>query len=174
MAVRFGLLILVLTLVLTISAAATAPPQRDLDRAIDRVESALGAVEEIQTAEDLEEAQELAGDAEQDLRDAISILEDIEIPNWLYLPKQGALYWHGPILDQATEEPVEATVLVNGHVIANRATEVQFLMWAAEEEPVWVEVRAEGYKPWELRFRFHFQGLRQMEGPVWLQPQEQE
>ena len=143
-------------------------PQRDLDRAIDRVESALVAVEEIQTAEDLEEAQDLADDAEQELRDAISILEDVEIPNWLWLPKQGALYWHGPILDKNTEQPVEAKVFVNGRLVADQATEVQFLMWATEKEPVWVEVRAEGYKPWELRFRFHFQGLRQMEGPVWL------
>jgi len=147
---------------------------RSIDRAISRIEDALDAVEEIQTAEDLEEAQDLADDAEGDLRDAISILEDVEIPNWLYLPEQGALYWHGPILDKNTEQPVEAKVLVNGRLVADQATEVQFLMWATEEEPVWVRIVAKGYNPWELRFKFHLEGLKTLEGPVWLQPQEQE
>ena len=62
-----------------------------VDRALDSIEDALSSVEEIETAEDLEEAQDLAADAEQDLRDAIDILEDIEIPNYLWLPEQGAL-----------------------------------------------------------------------------------
>ena len=138
-----------------------------VDRALDSIEDALSSVEEIQTAEDLEEAQDLAADAEQDIRDAIFILENIEIPNWLWLLEQGALYWHGPILDKETEEPVEAKVFINGRFVA-QAQEVQLLMWATEEAPVWVEVRAEGYKPWGLRWRFHLQGLKVMEGPVWL------
>jgi len=143
------------------------PPQRAISRAISSLEDALWAVEEIQVAEDLEEAQELAAQAEEDLRDAISILEGIEIPNWLWLPQQGALYWHGPILDKETEEPVEAKVFINGRLVA-QAQEVQLLMWATEEDPVWVEVRAEGYKPWGLRFRFHLRGLEVIQGPIWL------
>jgi len=177
MILRIGLL-LILSGFLALSSGLASPSprsgalRRDLDRAISRIEDALDAVEEIQTVEDLEEAQDLADDAESDLRDAISILEDIEIPNYLWLPKQGALYWHGPILDKNTEQPVEAKVFVNGRLVADQATEVQFLMWATEEEPIYVRVEAPGYKPWELRFRFHFQGLRQMEGPVWLVRQE--
>jgi len=127
----------------------------------------LDAVEEIQVVETLEEARELAAKAEEDLREAISILEGLEIPNWLWLPQQGALYWHGPILDKETEQPVQAKVYINGHLIA-QAQEVQLLMWATEESPVWVEVRAEGYKPWGLRFRFHLRGLEVMRGPIWL------
>lgn len=140
--------------------------QCDLGRAISRIEEALDAVEEIQSAEDLKEAHDLAAEAEQDLRDAISILEEIEIPNWLYLPEQGALWWSGPILDQKTKEPVTASIFVNGRFIAE-AQEVQLLMWETEE-PVWVEVRAEGYEPWGIRFRFHLKGLEKLEGPVWL------
>jgi hypothetical protein len=157
---------------LLVSASARGSLSREgqnrlIDRAISAIEEALEAIQEIQTTEDLEEAQDLAEDAEQDLREAISILKDIEIPNWLYLPEQGALYWHGPILDQQTKQPVTADIFVNGRWVA-RAQEVQFLMWATEEEPVWVEVRAEGYKPWELRFRFRLRKLEVIEGPVWL------
>jgi len=142
-----------------------------VDRALDSIEDALSSVEEIQTAEDLEEAQDLAADAEQDIRDAIFILENIEIPNWLWLLEQGALYWHGPILDKETEQPVEANVFANGHLVANQAAEVQFLMWETEHNPIYVRVIAEGYNPWELRFRFHLQGLKVIEGPVWLVPE---
>lgn len=151
----------------TSSATLSRSPAERIEQALVSVEEALDAVEEIQTAEDLEDAQDLAAEAEQDLRGAISILEDIEIQNWVYLPKQGALYWHGPILDRATEEPVQAFIYINGHFIA-QAQEVQLLMWATEEEPVWVEVRAEGYKPWGLRFRARPRGLEVIEGPVWL------
>ena len=139
----------------------------EIEKAISSLEDALWAVEEIQVVETLEEAQELAAQAEEDLRDAISILEGIEIPNWLWLSEQGALYWHGPILDKETEEPVEAKVFINGRLVA-QAQEVQLLMWATEESPVWVEVRAEGYQPWGLRFRFHLRGLEVMRGPIWL------
>lgn len=139
-----------------------------IEWAISSIKDALSSVEEIQTVEELEEAQDLAADAEQDLRDAISILEDIEITNWLWLPEQGALYWHGPILDKETEQPVEANVFANGHLVANQVTEVAVLMWETEHNPIYVRVVAEGYNPWELRFRFHLQGLKVMEGPVWL------
>jgi hypothetical protein len=162
--VRPGLMAL---LVLGLACIAASNPQRQLDRAISKIEEALEAVQEIQSTEDLQEAQDLAEDAEQDLREAISILEDVEIPNWLYLPEQGALYWHGSILDQETNQPVTADIFVNGHWVA-RAQEVQFLMWQTEEEPVWVRVEATGYKPWELRFRFKLHRLEVIEGPVWL------
>ncbi|MFQ6033534.1 MAG: hypothetical protein ACE5KR_01600 [Candidatus Bipolaricaulia bacterium] len=145
-----------------------------IDRALDSVEEALRAVEEIQAAEDLEEAQELAADAEDDLKDAIDELEDIqerEAHNWLWLAEQGALYWHGPILDKETEQPVEAEVFVNSYLVADQATEVQFLMWATKDNPICVRVEAQGYQPWELRFRFHLQGLKVMGGPVWLVPE---
>jgi hypothetical protein len=162
--VRPGLMAL---LALGLACIAASSPQRQLDQAISKIEEALEAIQEIQSTEDLQEAQDLAEDAEQDLREAISILEDIEIPNWLYLPEQGALYWHGPILDQQTNQPVTADIFVNGRWVA-RAQEVQLLMWATEEEPVWVEIRAQGYKPWELRFRFRLHKLEVIEGPVWL------
>ena len=175
-----GLVILVLVLVLVLgsipvslgvqpqpSAQTRTEAKRSLAWAISSVEEALGEVEEIQLTETLEEARELAIDAEEDLRKAISILEDIEIPNYLWLPQQGALYFHGPILDKETEQPIQAAIHINGHLIA-RTQEVQLLMWATEENPVWVEVRAEGYKPWGLRFRFHLRGLEVMEGPVRL------
>jgi hypothetical protein len=169
---RVPLLIVAALLILAIALSlglGTSPknPQRDLARALNRLKEALATVEEIQSIEDLQEAQDLAEDAEQDLREAISILEDFEIPNWLYLPEQGALYWHGPILDQETKQPVTADIFANGHWVA-RAQEVQLLMWATEEEPVWVEIRAEGYKLWEVRFRFRLHKLEVIEGPVWL------
>ena len=138
-----------------------------IDRALGSIEDALRSIGEIQTTEDLEEAQELADGAVGDLRDAIDILEDIEIPNWLYLREQGALYWHGPILDQQTEQPVTADIFVNGRFIA-QASEVRFLMWATEEEPIYVRVEAQGYRPWGLRFRFHLRGLEVIQGPIWL------
>ena len=150
-----------------LSAAIAKGTMMEIEKAISSIEAALDAIEEIQVAETLEEAQELAAQAEQDLREAIDELEDIEIPNWLWLSEQGALYWHGPILDKETEQPVQAKVYINGHLIA-QAQEVQLLMWATEESPFWVEVRAEGYKPWGLRFRFHLRGLEVMRGPIWL------
>jgi hypothetical protein len=161
------LALVLLSLGLWLSLGLAGDPQRGLDRAISAVEEALSSVQAIQATEDFQEAQDLAEDAEQDLREAISILEEIEIPNWLYLPEQGALYWHGPILDQETNQPVTADIFVNGHWVA-RAQEVQFLMWQTEEEPVWVRVEATGYKPWELRFRFRLHKLEVIEGPVWL------
>jgi len=82
-------------------------------------------------------------------------------------PNKGPYIGTVPILDKETEEPVEAKVFINGHLIA-QAQEVQLLMWATEEDPVWVEVRAEGYKPWGLRFRFHLRGLEVIQGPIWL------
>ena len=165
---RIGILVLVLLICAGLNGGSlSSSSQHGITRAISSIEEALDAVEEIQVAEDLEEARELAIKAEEDLRKAVSILEGIEIPNWLWLPQQGALYWHGPILDKETEEPVEAKVFINGRFV-DQAKEIQLLMWATEESPVWVEVRAEGYQPWGLRWRFHLRGLEVIQGPIWL------
>jgi hypothetical protein len=84
----------------------------------------------------------------------------------------GALHVRGPIVDAETGESVTARVFINGEPVAE-ATEISVLMWGTEERPVFLRVEAEGCHPWEFRFRFHKEGLGEMEGPVQLKPAEQ-
>jgi hypothetical protein len=91
------------------------------------------------------------------------------LSNSFWLGDQGALYWHGPILDKETKEPVEAFIFVNGKLIASKVTEVELLMWETEDDPVTVRIKAEGYKPWGMKFRFKLKGLEVLKGPVWLE-----
>ena len=146
------------------------PPQRAISRTISSLEDALWAVEEIQAAETLEEAQDLAAQAEQDLRDALSELRDLELPNfwWTLGEGQGALYLAGKIVDERTGEPVPADVYANGILLAREVTEVGLLMWQTEHDPVYLTVKASGYHRWELRFRFHLSGLEIWRGDIRL------
>jgi len=146
--------------------AASSP----LHQALDGIEEALDSIEEIQWAQTLEEAHSLAWDAQQLLEDATRELEEaIKLSNSFWLGDQGALYWHGPILDKQTKEPVEAFIFVNGKLIASKVTEVELLMWETEDDPVTVRIKAEGYKPWGMKFRFKLKGLEVLKGPVWLE-----
>jgi hypothetical protein len=100
--------------------------------------------------------------------------------NWIWQPgpqdlewaegvEGGALYVQGPIVDEATGEPITGRVFINGEFVAETG-EVAVLMWATAERPVFLRVEAVGYYPWELRFRFEHKGLGEMKGPIRLKP----
>jgi hypothetical protein len=157
---------MILLLLSLLLLAASSP----LHQALDGIEEALDSIEEIQWAQTLEEAHSLAWDAQQLLEDATRELEEaIKLSNSFWLGDQGALYWHGPILDKETKEPVEAFVFINGRLVTSGVTKVEVLMWNTQESPITVHIRAEGYKPWELVFRFRLKGLEVLKGPVWLE-----
>ena len=88
--------------------------------------------------------------------------------NWAEGVEGGALHVRGPIVDEATDEPITARVLINGELVAKGVREVDVLMWGTAERPVFLRVEAEGHNPWEFRFRFRKEGLGEMEGPIQL------
>jgi hypothetical protein len=94
-------------------------------------------------------------------------LEDLE---WAKTIEGGALHVRGPIVDEATGEPLIGKVYINGELVAEGVSEVDVLMWATAERPVFLRVEASGYHPWELRFRFRHEGLGELKGPIRLKP----
>jgi hypothetical protein len=112
--------------------------------------------------------------------------------NWIWRPTQedlkwaegvegGALYVQGPIVDEATGEPITGRVFINGEFVAE-TREVAVLMWATAERPngrrsrllrrqFFLRVEASGYHAWDLRFRFEHEGLGEMKGPIRLKPE---
>jgi hypothetical protein len=97
-------------------------------------------------------------------------LEDLE---WAKTIEGGALHLRGPIVDEATGEPITGRVYINREFVAE-AQVVAVLMWATVERPVFLRVEAVGYHPWELRFRFRQEGLGELKGPIRLKPASQE
>jgi hypothetical protein len=76
------------------------------------------------------------------------------------------------LVDEETGEPIEGRISINGELVA-QAGEVAVLMWETAERPVFVRVEAEGYQPWELRFRGEYEGLTELVGPVRLEPEDE-
>lgn len=92
--------------------------------------------------------------------------EDLE---WVKGVEGGAIVLRGVIVDEKTEEPMEAQVLINGQPVAT-AQEARVLMWQAAERPVEVRVEAPGYEPWAILFRFNHKGLQVIMGRIRLKP----
>ncbi len=103
-----------------------------------------------------------------------------EEANWIWEPREedlewakgvegGAIYLRGVIVDEKTEEPLEARVLINGQPVAT-AQEARVLMWDAAERAVEVRVEAPGFEPWAILFRFNHKGLQAIVGRIRLIP----
>ena len=98
--------------------------------------------------------------------------------NWIWEPSEadvanhrddGAMLFVGPIVGAETGASLEADVYINRRPVA-RADHVEVLMWRTRANPVFIDVVKSGYERWGFRYRFRFDGLRRVEGPVELTP----
>ncbi|RME46088.1 MAG: hypothetical protein D6791_09160 [Chloroflexi bacterium] len=80
---------------------------------------------------------------------------------------------HLMITDEATGQPVEATISVDGQVIARNVAEFKVrLPGHLTDRPVTVTVEAPGYEKWEVEARWNINHSRGFRAPVKLKKLE--